>query len=240
MGVSRSRPRPRTSHRRDRATDSAARHGVPQRQPDRARRRLRAVLPRVGPIREVGRHAVSGGGAIGLRRSRPSGGRRAGGLPVALARSRQLPPASGRSRGMDHVPRSSPGNRRRPPRQAPSGTTDERRGPERHPAPDDVAGRVVASTDASDLRGLLAALPKTQREVIALAFYGQLSHSEISTHLDLPPGTVKGRMRLGLKAQKRDRPLTDDTASAAGLNDRVEWLAFGLGPVAPLGELAQR
>jgi RNA polymerase sigma-70 factor (ECF subfamily) len=70
---------------------------------------------------------------------------------------------------------------------------------ERLPAADDVAGQTIAQTDASDLRRLFAALPDAQREVIALAFYGQLSHSEISEHLDLPPGTVKGRMRLGLQ-----------------------------------------
>ncbi|MDP9135970.1 MAG: sigma-70 family RNA polymerase sigma factor [Actinomycetota bacterium] len=69
----------------------------------------------------------------------------------------------------------------------------------RHPAPDDVAGQAIAQTDASDLRGLFEALPEAQREVIILAFYGQLTHSEISEHLNLPPGTVKGRMRLGLE-----------------------------------------
>lgn len=31
-----------------------------------------------------------------------------------------------------------------------------------------------------------------------LAFFGQLSHSEIAGQLDLPQGTVKGRMRLGM------------------------------------------
>jgi RNA polymerase sigma-70 factor (ECF subfamily) len=44
----------------------------------------------------------------------------------------------------------------------------------------------------------LARLPSAQQEVIALAFFGQLSHTEIARALDLAPGTVKGRLRLGL------------------------------------------
>jgi RNA polymerase sigma-70 factor (ECF subfamily) len=34
--------------------------------------------------------------------------------------------------------------------------------------------------------------------VIRLGFYDGLTHEEISHQLALPPGTVKGRMRLGL------------------------------------------
>jgi len=45
----------------------------------------------------------------------------------------------------------------------------------------------------------MAMLPEAQAEVITLAFYGQLSHTEIAAQLCLPAGTVKGRMRLGLK-----------------------------------------
>jgi RNA polymerase sigma-70 factor, ECF subfamily len=48
------------------------------------------------------------------------------------------------------------------------------------------------------LRALLTRLPDAQREVITLAFYGQLTHAEIATELQLPAGTVKGRTRLGL------------------------------------------
>lgn len=62
----------------------------------------------------------------------------------------------------------------------------------------DVASEAIGHADVAGLQGPLALLPETQREVITLAFYGQLSHSEISTYLRLPPGTVKGRMRLGL------------------------------------------
>lgn len=58
---------------------------------------------------------------------------------------------------------------------------------------------VVAAGEAEALRSCLAQLPDAQAEVITLAFFGQLSHREIATRLDLPPGTVKGRMRLGLE-----------------------------------------
>lgn len=40
--------------------------------------------------------------------------------------------------------------------------------------------------------------------MITLAFYGELTHSEIAAQLDLPTGTVKGRMRLGLQKLRLD------------------------------------
>jgi RNA polymerase sigma-70 factor (ECF subfamily) len=58
------------------------------------------------------------------------------------------------------------------------------------------------------LHSALTQLPDAQAEVIALAFYGELSHSEISQRLNLPTGTVKGRMRLGL--EKLRGSLDDD------------------------------
>jgi len=67
------------------------------------------------------------------------------------------------------------------------------------PGPGDVANDTIARSEAADLRSLLDQLPDAQREVITLAFYGQLSHSEIARQLGLPDGTVKGRMRLGLQ-----------------------------------------
>lgn len=53
-----------------------------------------------------------------------------------------------------------------------------------------------------DTRRVLAALeelPPDQSAVIALAYYGGYSHSEIASMLGTPVGTVKGRMRLGLR-----------------------------------------
>jgi RNA polymerase sigma-70 factor (ECF subfamily) len=70
--------------------------------------------------------------------------------------------------------------------------------------PDGVPEKVLARAEARDLLSLLAALPVVQREVIALAFYGQMTHSQIATRLDLPLGTVKGRMRLGLDRLRAD------------------------------------
>lgn len=67
------------------------------------------------------------------------------------------------------------------------------------PAPGSVAEYVQQRVEARSLEGLLAQLPDAQREVITLAFYGQLTHMEIAEHLQLPAGTVKGRMRLGLQ-----------------------------------------
>jgi RNA polymerase sigma-70 factor (ECF subfamily) len=67
-----------------------------------------------------------------------------------------------------------------------------------HPAPVNIAEQAVARDEAHRLRYLLTQLPDAQREVITLAYYGELTHTEIATALELPPGTVKGRMRLGL------------------------------------------
>jgi len=71
-------------------------------------------------------------------------------------------------------------------------------------APGDVPEQAAAHAQTRDVLSLLAQLPDAQREVITLAFYGELSHTEIAAHLDLPPGTVKGRMRLGLQRLRAD------------------------------------
>ncbi len=50
-----------------------------------------------------------------------------------------------------------------------------------------------------EVQGVIADLPDKQSKVIKLAFFGGFSQSEISEMLELPLGTVKGRMRLGLE-----------------------------------------
>ena len=57
----------------------------------------------------------------------------------------------------------------------------------------------LARSNADAIRASLDRLPDAQAEVITLAFYGQLTHTEIAQQLSLREGTVKGRMRLGLE-----------------------------------------
>lgn len=72
------------------------------------------------------------------------------------------------------------------------------------PAADDVFETAATRDDAERLRASLAALPDAQAEVITLAYFGQMTHTEIAVRLGLPPGTVKGRMRLGLRKLRAD------------------------------------
>lgn len=62
----------------------------------------------------------------------------------------------------------------------------------------------VESREAAHLRATLERLPPGQRDVIHLAYFGGLTSTEIAQTLSLPPGTVKGRMRLGLAGLRRD------------------------------------
>ena len=76
--------------------------------------------------------------------------------------------------------------------------------PEDLPASGAIAEQVGADDQARDLLRALAVLPDAQQEVITLAFYGQLTHTELAAQLDLPLGTVKGRMHRALDRLRRD------------------------------------
>jgi RNA polymerase sigma-70 factor (ECF subfamily) len=56
--------------------------------------------------------------------------------------------------------------------------------------------------EAGTVRSALSSLPADQSQVIELAYFGGFTHTEIAEMLDAPVGTVKGRMRLGLKKMK--------------------------------------
>ncbi|MBI5103544.1 MAG: sigma-70 family RNA polymerase sigma factor [Solirubrobacterales bacterium] len=57
----------------------------------------------------------------------------------------------------------------------------------------------VRRREAAEVRHALSSLPPEQCRAIELAYFGGFSHAEIATMLDMPIGTVKGRIRLGLE-----------------------------------------
>jgi RNA polymerase sigma-70 factor, ECF subfamily len=56
--------------------------------------------------------------------------------------------------------------------------------------------------EAGTVRHALESLPADQSQVIELAYFGGFTHTEIADMLDAPVGTIKGRMRLGLKKMR--------------------------------------
>ena len=61
---------------------------------------------------------------------------------------------------------------------------------------EDVA---FAKLDATAVRAALAMLPREQREPIELGFFGGITHEEIARRTGIPLGTIKTRIRMGLK-----------------------------------------
>jgi RNA polymerase sigma-70 factor, ECF subfamily len=58
---------------------------------------------------------------------------------------------------------------------------------------------VARRQEAEAVRAAIQTLPGEQVQVIELAYFGGFTHTEIAEMLDMPVGTVKGRMRLGLE-----------------------------------------
>ena len=63
----------------------------------------------------------------------------------------------------------------------------------------DPSSYAIFQMRRSEIKEALSTLRPEQREVVVLAYYGGLTHSEIAAKLDQPLGTVKTRMRLALK-----------------------------------------
>jgi RNA polymerase sigma-70 factor (ECF subfamily) len=69
---------------------------------------------------------------------------------------------------------------------------------ERVPARERTELEFARRDEAREIRDALGQLPEEQSRVIELAYFGGLTHVEIASMLDIPVGTIKGRMRLGL------------------------------------------
>ncbi len=97
--------------------------------------------------------------------------------------------ASSRSRALDHLRRES-----------------ARRGREERFARDEPDRYSHVEADGlrrslqERLHRALADLPVRQREAIALAYFGHLTYDEVASVLEQPVGTVKSRIRSGLRS----------------------------------------
>jgi RNA polymerase sigma-70 factor (ECF subfamily) len=69
---------------------------------------------------------------------------------------------------------------------------------ERLPAEEQTDVEVARRDEARHVQGALDELPAEQRKVVELAYFGGFTHTQIAEMLQLPAGTVKGRMRLAL------------------------------------------
>ena len=75
------------------------------------------------------------------------------------------------------------------------------------PAISGVESVLIAADETTTVINSLMLLPEHQREAIVLRYYQELSLAEIAEALDIPVGTVKSRLSLGLK---RLRELLED------------------------------
>ncbi len=63
---------------------------------------------------------------------------------------------------------------------------------------DDLWREVEVGVQRDVLRRGLSSLPEAQRRTIELAYFGGHTQQEIAAMMEVPVGTVKGRMRIGL------------------------------------------
>ena len=68
--------------------------------------------------------------------------------------------------------------------------------------PSEAFAQSWRNSQREQVREALKTLPPEQLKVLELAYFSGYTHVEIARLLDLPLGTVKGRMRLGLKKIK--------------------------------------
>jgi RNA polymerase sigma-70 factor (ECF subfamily) len=83
-------------------------------------------------------------------------------------------------------------------------------------APERTDLEVEQREQAGEVRTALDALPSEQRRVIELAYFEGLSQTQIASLLEMPVGTVKGRMRLGLTKLAAQLGPGREAASDAG------------------------
>lgn len=81
---------------------------------------------------------------------------------------------------------------------------EERNARQSPPAPLDIEREVVDLTVAEKVKEVVAGLPVDERRPIELAYFGGHSYRQVAVMLDTPEGTVKSRIRSGLRRMRED------------------------------------
>ena len=67
----------------------------------------------------------------------------------------------------------------------------------------DMAGEADRSRVAEKVRGVLVAMPASQRSALEMAYFEGMTHTEIAAKTGEPLGTIKTRIRAGLIALRK-------------------------------------
>ncbi len=85
--------------------------------------------------------------------------------------------------------------------------------------PSEAFSETWRNSQREQVREALRGLPAEQLKVLELAYFWGHTHKEIAELLELPLGTVKGRMRLGLK---KIREYFDPRGAGAGTTSELQ------------------
>lgn len=69
---------------------------------------------------------------------------------------------------------------------------------------DDIERQVVDLTVSEKVKEVVAGLPVDERQAIELAYFGGHTYRQVAVMLDAPEGTVKSRIRSGLRRLRTD------------------------------------
>lgn len=69
---------------------------------------------------------------------------------------------------------------------------------------DDIERDVIDLTVAEKVKEVVAGLPPDERQAIELAYFGGHTYRQVAVMLEAPEGTVKSRIRSGLRRLRKD------------------------------------
>jgi RNA polymerase sigma-70 factor (ECF subfamily) len=69
---------------------------------------------------------------------------------------------------------------------------------------EDIERQVIDLTVSEKVKEVVAGLPTDERQAIELAYFGGHTYRQVAVMLDAPEGTVKSRIRTGLRRLRKD------------------------------------